>query len=208
VQILAIGDRARAALAAAGQIEVVMTFSRGRVLQTDRGEILWCDSDPQAFSPRGVLIPHGPETARTAEFDRTAVDPFAEELDAMVRQASSDFVAAVCAGEALTTAAMMLVGLGRGLTPAGDDFLGGFLAVRHRRGFRDAIDTTATHAISRARLQMHMNGEGTLAEMTFVDSLLNGRDDLCEAEAVLRRLGHSSGEDFMRGACAAAELPR
>ncbi|HWS71579.1 MAG TPA: DUF2877 domain-containing protein, partial [Thermoanaerobaculia bacterium] len=66
------------------------------------------------------------------------------------------------------------------------------------------IDTTGTHAISRARLAMHMRGEGTRAEVRFVRALIAG-ENTQTAEATLRNHGHSSGEDFMHGARAAWE---
>lgn len=201
VQILEIGESARASLDAASRVDVIMTFSRGEVLQTNHGDIVWCDSDLDAFSPCGVRIP---ADASARQPDAVCDNAFANAIDAAVGQACRDFVSSVRAGYSLSDAARSLVGLGRGLTPAGDDFLGGFLVVRHRRGIRDTVDARQTHAISRARLGMHMRGEGTRAEMRFVDALLDGAD-LDAPEAALRCLGHSSGHDFIRGARAAAE---
>lgn len=202
MQILEIGECARASLDAASRVDVIMNFSRGQVLQTNHGDIVWCDSDPDAFSPCGVRIPADVNAKRPENVSDNA---FANAIDAAVEQACGDFVSSVRAGQPLRDAARSLLGLGRGLTPSGDDFLGGFLVVRHRRGFRDVIDARQTHVISRARLSMHVRGEGTRAEMRFVDALLDGAD-LVAPEASLRRLGHSSGHDFMRGALAAAEL--
>jgi len=195
-----IGTRAARALARARAVEVVMEFSRGEVWRTDRGEIVWVDCDPEAFSPFGVRLQSRRFVCRAIESGGLAT-----ALQTAFEGACGRFVADVGEGIDITLAARQLVGLGHGLTPSGDDFLGGFLFVRHRQGHRDVIDTSATHEISRARLSMHMNGEGTRAEVRFVDALLDGRD-VESAAKILRTQGHSSGDDFMRGARAAAGL--
>jgi hypothetical protein len=185
-----IGARAAAALERARSAEVVMEFSRGEVLQTDRGEIVWVDADPEAFSPCGVLRAGSYTANRTHGTHRPCS---AEE---------AAFLHDLRAGIPFSQAARHLLGLGPGLTPSGDDFLGGFLFVLARRGTPQRIDTAATHPISRARLAMHMSGEGTRAEARFIDALLGGRDTGV-AERILRSHGHSSGDDFIRGARAA-----
>jgi hypothetical protein len=210
--VLEIGRDARAALAGAGSVHVVMTFSRGEVLETDRGEIVWCDHDAEAFSPRGVLTAErGGSAESPAMAPATASHiapgmPRERDLDDVLDRACVAFLADVDRGVAIEVASRPLVGLGRGLTPAGDDFLGGFLCALHHLGrpvaIDLAIDAASTHAISRARLAMHQRGEGTRAEVRFVN-LLTMRRDTRPAEAILKRHGHSSGEDFMRGARAA-----
>lgn len=190
--VLEIGRDARAALAAAAQTTVLMTFARGEVLETDRGEIVWFDCDPEAFSPRGVLIA-GAIPTRSAAPRSPLDDSFALHCQRFLRALDT---------HPLADAAPLLLGLGAGLTPAGDDYLGGFLCLLHHRGRPSAIDTANTHAISRARLAMHMRGEGTRAELRFLRALLDERDP-AEAEGTLRRHGHSSGEEFMNGARAA-----
>lgn len=195
MNVLEIGRDARAALAAAATWNVVMTFSRGEVVETDRGEIVWFDCDPEAFSPRGVLVDG---TAAAPRAHRATVAYF-PDFDTHVAR----FLAALDS-QSIADAAPILLGLGPGLTPAGDDYLGGFVCTLHHLGRPALIDTTATHAISRARLAMHLRGEGTRAEVRFVRALVAG-DDTIDAEAALERHGHSSGHDFMRGARAAWE---
>jgi len=187
VDVIEIGSRARAALARAPRYEVLMTFSRGEVWRTAAGDIVWVDDDPDAFSPMGVLVA------------RTAAPPLRDEtirtlLDEAVDRAIDHFLA--------TLDPQPLVGLGPGLTPAGDDFLGGFVTIHPL-----AIDVSQTHEISRARLQMHLRGEGTRAERRFIEALRCG-DDTSAAERALERLGATSGRDFIRGARAAMELAR
>lgn len=193
MNVLEIGRDARAALASAATCNVVMTFSRGEVVETDRGEIVWFDCDPEAFSPRGVLVDG---IDRSPSAPRADVAYFAD-FDAQVAR----FLAALDT-RSIAAVAPILLGLGPGLTPAGDDYLGGFLCTLHHLGRPAAIDTTATHAISRARLGMHLRGEGTRAEVRFVRALIAG-ESTDAAEAVLTRHGHSSGNDFTRGARAA-----
>jgi hypothetical protein len=204
---LEIGRDARAALAAATHCNVMMTFSRGEVVETDRGEIVWFDCDPEAFSPKGVLT--APLTRPSA-----TLSPLRGARDLVARDEGSvhaAFLDACCrfrdalAATSLPAAAPILRGLGPGLTPSGDDYLGGFLCALHHLGRPSAIDTTQTHAISRARLDMHMRGEGTRAEVRFVRALVHG-GDTTKAEATLQNHGHSSGDDFMRGAGAAWSL--
>ncbi|MCU1349900.1 MAG: hypothetical protein JWO56_2930 [Acidobacteria bacterium] len=204
MRVLEVGRDARTALASATRCDVVMTFSRGEVVETDRGEIVWFDSDPEAFSPRGVLIrvdetpSSAPKRAGKGRADVSPLhDPFLRECER--------FVAAIRSGTAIADAAAILLGLGPGLTPSGDDFLGGFLAMRHHLGRPATIDPANTHAISRARLAMHMRGEGTRAELRLVQALIHEHDTQ-QAEATLRQHGHTSGEDFIRGARAARAL--
>lgn len=195
MNVLEIGRDARAALAAAATCNVVMTFSRGEVVETDRGEIVWFDCDPEAFSPRGVLV----EAVDRSPSARRVDVAYFPDFDAQVAR----FLAAL-ESQSIADAAPILLGLGPGLTPAGDDFLGGFLCTLHHLGRGAVIDTNATHAISRARLAMHMRGEGTRAEVRFVRALVAGANTT-DVEATLQRHGHSSGHDFIRGARAAWE---
>ena len=206
---LEIGRDARAALAAATRCDVVMTFSRGEVVETDRGEIVWFDCDPEAFSPKGVLTtpPLNGGGQAPSPVPREGCDlgqAGAPVLHEAFIDACSRFVH-VLAQTSLAEAAPLLLGLGPGLTPSGDDYLGGFLCTLHHLGRPSNIDTAQTHAISRARLHMHMRGEGTRAEIRFVRALVHG-DDTTEAEATLQTYGHSSGDDFIRGARAAWSL--
>jgi len=237
--VLEIGRDARIALASATRCDVVMSFSRGQVVQTDRDEIVWFDCDPEAFSPRGVLTgplapPFGPlppsspsplapstggerggakrrgeGTSCPGEGSQRIPHPPSPDappsIGAAFERERARFLAALRRGTPIREAAPLLLGLGPGLTPSGDDFLGGFLAALHHIGRPAAVDTTNTHAISRARLAMHMRGEGTRAEVRFVRALV-GNQPAGDVEETLKRHGYSSGEDFMSGTRAALEL--
>ena len=109
-----------------------------------------------------------------------------------------------------------LVGLGPGLTPSGDDFLGGLLFAAHAlktaypQHFRwedepvmDLIEwaSTQTHPISHAILRDHALGHGPKPLHDVVVSLLNGRDlsrTLGETERLLG-IGETSGWDILAG---------
>lgn len=103
-------------------------------------------------------------------------------------------------------AAYTLAGLGPGLTPSGDDLLGGALLARFAAG-DGALEVSAleklcarTHRVSAARLRAHAEGEGTRAEVALVDAALEGREGaLREALRALEGLGHASGGEFARG---------
>jgi uncharacterized protein DUF2877 len=137
--------------------------------------------------------------------------------------AAADALASACARDdaaAARTAALALLGVGHGLTPSGDDFVGGAFFVRlllsragaaDARGWRDAAravrDHAAqrTHPISAALLGDLLDGEGWAPLHDCVTAL--GRDDAGPALAAARRLvalGHSSGWDLLAGLLAGA----
>jgi hypothetical protein len=108
-----------------------------------------------------------------------------------------------------------LLGLGPGLTPSGDDLVGGmlFAAATLRRAYPDACGwdegplaviveraQDATNAISHALLSDHAQGLSTQAGHDVVSALLTG--DLVglriEAER-LTHVGHTSGSDILAG---------
>jgi hypothetical protein len=136
--------------------------------------------------------------------------------DAIVRRARpwARALAAACAAgdvDALADAARPLLGLGEGLTPSGDDFVGGALFARRLVG-RDerALDGAAarivadaasrTHPIS-ARLLADLGaGEGWAPLHDLVAALV--AQDAAAAVTAARRLtalGHSSGWDIHSG---------
>jgi len=198
VEVIEIGARARAALLRSPRYDVLMRFSRGEVWRTQAGEIVWVDEEEDAFSEIGIRCSRQMALAprQRGEGGRR---PGEGLFDSALNAAIARFLVALP-----EVASTHLLGLGPGLTPAGDDFLGGFLAVRRHLGYRDVIDTTATHEISRARLDLHMRGEGTRAEARFLRALLAGEDTAAARER-LTRLGATSGADFIRGAVAAWE---
>ncbi len=110
-----------------------------------------------------------------------------------------------------------LLGLGPGLTPSGDDFLGGMMIALRATGRRAAADRLAeaamaradraTGRISRAHLAAAAEGEGAAALHEALAAL--GRADeatLDTALAALDRIGHISGWDALAGAVAALRV--
>jgi hypothetical protein len=109
-----------------------------------------------------------------------------------------------------------LVGLGPGLTPSGDDFLGGLLFAAHSlktaypqdfnredEPVMDMIDwaSTQTHPISHAILRDHAFGHGPEPLHDVVASLLKGQDLGCTIEEAKRliAIGDTSGWDILAG---------
>lgn len=117
----------------------------------------------------------------------------------------------------LTRKGKEMIGLGPGLTPSGDDFLGGlFFAARslhqaYPEDFRleeDAVlellgwAKTRTHPISHAIFSDLAVGHGPEPLHDLIDGLLEGRDlePVMEAALRLAAIGHSSGWDMLAGA--------
>lgn len=115
--------------------------------------------------------------------------------------------------KAFEQAALRVLGLGNGLTPSGDDFLGGiFFALAHKPyskwlsgmpGLQANIDkacTAATNPISAALLTNNMAGKsyGELHDM--LDALESNDSRYIEnARQALLSLGSSSGADLLAG---------
>lgn len=102
-----------------------------------------------------------------------------------------------------------LVGLGPGLTPAGDDAIGGAaIALRATgrteraealAGWIDGIAPDATGEIACAHLRAAARGEGSAALHAALGALMRGEEpDLAAIDAI----GHSSGWDALAGAVA------
>lgn len=102
-----------------------------------------------------------------------------------------------------------LVGLGPGLTPSGDDLLGGALIALAAFGFVDARDLLwegcrqhldRTNEISSAHLQAAALGCGAAALHRAIHATMNGRADLVgPALWAVSVIGHTSGRDAFAG---------
>jgi hypothetical protein len=147
--------------------------------------------------------------------------PLSFPLDAA--GARADALASACAADdpvSAAAAANTLVGLGPGLTPAGDDFTGGAFfarAVLARAGVIDAaawkaaasaVRTAAarlTHPIGATLLGDLLAGEGWAPMHDLAAALAGGDDPRAIAAArQLTQLGHSSGWDLLAGFIAGA----
>jgi hypothetical protein len=107
-----------------------------------------------------------------------------------------------------------LVGLGPGLTPSGDDFLCGALAMLDALG-EHAIQAALAHAVGDAApaqtsplaaCLLRAAAAGHVGERLHdvVSALLVG--DAAAAAAAARRIGHSSGWDMLAGAATVARM--
>jgi len=135
----------------------------------------------------------------------------------------ADALAHACAADnpvAAVETATALVGLGPGLTPAGDDFVGGAFFARAVLARAGAVDAAAwqaaasavataaarlTHPIGAALLGDLVRGEGW-APLHELATALARDDDAAALDAARRltRLGHSSGWDLLAGFVAGA----
>jgi hypothetical protein len=136
---------------------------------------------------------------------------------------AADALAAACARDdarAATDAALGMLGLGAGLTPSGDDFVGGAFFARAMltqlgaaddAGWREAATTVraaanlATTPISATLLSDLIEGHGWSPLHDLVGALVSGDDSAAlKAASHLTRLGHSSGWDLLAGFVAGA----
>lgn len=138
-------------------------------------------------------------TMRPAKRDGIWADAFAAGLTALNRWAG---------GAGSLDACRDLIGLGPGLTPSGDDALGGAAIALHAFGYTARADELGafirerapgrTSDISLAHLRAAADGEGAAAFHDALRDLVTGGDF-----ASLDRIGASSGWDAMDGAIAA-----
>ena len=110
-----------------------------------------------------------------------------------------------------------LLGLGPGLTPSGDDFLGGAMIVLHllarptmALAIAELIDQfagQATTSISIAHLEAAAEGHGSVQLHDAINGIVAGKqginDDLLSA---IDRIGHCSGWDALAGAVTALRI--
>ncbi len=116
----------------------------------------------------------------------------------------------------LLISAERLIGLGSGLTPSGDDFIGGMLFIvetlhklyGHLPGFRPqdlqlflAYARRNTNLISFTLLKDHTGGYGSEALHRFVNAVLTGepQERIHHFALKLTEVGHSTGWDILAG---------
>jgi Protein of unknown function (DUF2877) len=123
--------------------------------------------------------------------------------------------------EAFETAALRLLGLGHGLTPSGDDFLGALLFTLRHAPVRvwqaqmpglhtrlAAAAAQATNPISAALLQDLMAGSGYRALHELLDALnQDPAKPVAAAVHTLLAVGASSGADMLAGVLLALQRP-
>jgi hypothetical protein len=118
-------------------------------------------------------------------------------------------------GNALDDDAQALIGLGPGLTPSGDDYLGGVLIALHQldrekqaRGLWRWLEPrlARTSAISGAHLAAAAAGEAHEALHACLQALFSAVADWPRVLAELTNVGHTSGWDSLAGLVAVAKL--
>jgi hypothetical protein len=128
-------------------------------------------------------------------------------------------IAAFTGSLAAPPAVAALIGLGGGLTPSGDDFLGGMMTALHHLGHGELARALAkpvlacapdgTSVISGAYLRCAAAGQGFKVLFDAINCLLAGGDAAkldMQLDAVAE-VGHTSGWDFLAGAaCVCAAL--
>lgn len=111
-----------------------------------------------------------------------------------------------------------LVGMGPGLTPAGDDLIGGALIALHtlrRHAVAARLGAWAlrhaengTSRISRAHLACAVQGQGGEALHALLHAALSGRRNLASELAAIDAVGHTSGWDAAAGVALALQALR
>lgn len=128
--------------------------------------------------------------------------------------------------EAFTDAALRLIGLGHGLTPSGDDFVGGVVFTLHHLripgGGQPWLEPLPQAA---CRIHLAAQTQTNVISAALLDDLLNGRSYRClhdlllalntgnvatirQATVGLLGLGASSGADLLAGVLLAAQSTR
>jgi len=118
------------------------------------------------------------------------------------------------AGSAPPDEAVELIGLGSGLTPAGDDFIGGAMIALRALGRERLADRLAewalplaksnTGRISQAHLACAAAGEGAVALHEIIRAMsLPNRGNLSRCLDAIDTIGHTSGWDILAGAAGA-----
>ncbi|SDP59619.1 Protein of unknown function [Klenkia soli] len=195
------------------------TVGGGRVVVGDLtvSAAAWWDPRPRLPGARPSLLPEGVRTLRTALYGDAPHSAFVlpglpggpsgplAALRGAVRRADLD--------AALRTATR-LVGLGPGLTPAGDDVLAGTVAglvlLGHPAAERfgagvHALAAARTTELSRALLK-HAAAGRVSGEFAAVVRGLVGQGDLVAAIAALLATGSTSGRAMTLGLCTAIDL--
>ncbi len=159
---------------------------------------------PDGLAPYVLPDPPGNSPSPTVERARVPIRRLAEEIGAAT-------ASGVPLPEDAARWVFPLVGLGPGLTPSGDDFLGGMMIALHalnQTSVLSGLSSLVRHAaqrrtnlISQAHLAAAAGGQGAAALHAVLDDVLagNARDMALHLDGVAR-IGHMSGWDALAGA--------
>lgn len=150
--------------------------------------------------------------------DSGDLDPVSTAIAARVRAGIDGIVAGelVADAAAVRSAAVSLIGLGPGLTPAGDDVLTGMLVVAAQPGSsirllpREVVaalaaDPARTTLLSAVTVREAVKGRVRQSILDLLAGLWHGRLRGTEFGEVLA-IGHTSGTDILTGIAAAIDL--
>lgn len=152
---------------------------------------------------------------------RAGNDPFSAAVAGRIAAGLDRIAAAVTAGDtaSLRAAAAGLIGLGTGLTPAGDDVLTGLAFASARLGgplaivpdaVREAASAGSTHEVSLTALRQACAGRAVQPLADLLAALCEPRGSegspTRDRLAALLAIGHTSGTDLAHGLAAAVQL--
>src|SRR5918992_1191582 len=200
-----LGRAAREALAT-GEGEVCAVFRRSFYLRSPEGRYACIGDASLGCGPlNGLVSQEGLGCTILGVHNALSVhaQPALEAIDRWL------------AGNALGNEAAQLIGLGPGLTPSGDDYLGGVLVALRWLGRGAQADSLwrwleprlagQTRAISAAHLAAAASGEVHEALHAVLENLAAWQPpDLHPSLAKLETVGHSSGWDALAGIVAVA----
>ncbi len=183
--------------------EIVVDFSRAAVWN---GRVAAVSPGQRGAEVQRVLRSRVPDQGIAPTLQRALVARMAQTLPLLARATANREVDAVVA------ALSALVGLGPGLTPAGDDFIVGYLAALWSRSRREpgiaALLLALAPPVGRLALQTNAISRQMLRDALqghFAERLTDVVRCICEggdvAAATMRALqvGHSSGADVLCG---------
>lgn len=199
----------------------------GQVLMAGALQVSWWEAEVWSAPPR----PTAPDASRMKENLQellegipplTLPSTLREEGTRPGRGGGGPVQAALRSGDVgcLLSALLPMLGLGSGLTPTGDDVVGGVLLALVRWGDRLApgIDigqlrivipsqaAIRTTALSAALLSCAAEGEADERLVLALDALVCGGPDLAQRARDLATYGHSSGGDALAGMALALNL--
>jgi Protein of unknown function (DUF2877) len=173
-------------------------------ISPDAVELPGCAVDASAATPWRGALPHPDRIRAAAESVANAAAEAAGE--ALLPRAGFEAHPLVERGE-LEGAAAVLAGLGPGLTPSGDDVLGGVLFARRAVGGSEVearlaavAESVRTNTIARAFLRWAARGQALSPVHELVEAAVRGDPDAAGSAArALAAVGESSGADFALG---------
>lgn len=209
-----------------GRIEHGVPFITDSLALDMSGAEIWMPPPAPAFAPERVagglarlralatpnVLPRD-GLARLVLTDKvTSSNASAQMAEGSIRDLKAQLPAALTLhtlDDALVRAATLLVGLGPGLTPSGDDVLGGVMLALTAAGHADLRDAlwdaiapeldALTVPISAMHLSAAADGLAGADMHAVLHAILSNADDLGDALATASGHGHTSGWDAIAG---------